>query len=118
VVLIIVANLLLIPRYGITGSAIASAITYFVFNLFRYMFIWIKFGMQPFTIQCVLALAAGILTYYLSVWILPHIGNYVVDTILRTSFITALYLPAVYFLKLYEDINSIIDGAVAKLKGR
>ncbi|MGN8071374.1 lipopolysaccharide biosynthesis protein [Mucilaginibacter sp. 22184] len=119
VVLIIVANLLLIPRYGITGSAIASAITYFVFNLFRYIFIWIKFGMQPFTIQCVLALATGILAYYLSAWILPlHVGNYYVDTMVRTAFITALYLPAVYFLKLSEDINSIIDGAIAKLKGR
>jgi len=116
--LIIGGNLILIPIYGITGSGIASAATYLIFNLFRYIFIWVKFGMQPFTMQCVLALAAGILAYYLSVWILPHIGNYYVDTIVRTAFITALYLPAVYFLKLSEDINSIIDGAIAKLKGR
>jgi hypothetical protein len=57
-----------------------------------------------------------VLVYYLSLWIIPHVQNYVVDTVLRTAFITALYLPAVYFLKLSEDINGIIDSLVLKLK--
>lgn len=115
---IVILNLALIPIYGITGSAIASAVTYFIFNLFRFIFIWVKFKMQPFDLKCLLALITGVLVYYLSLWIIPHIGNYYVDTVVRTAFITALYLPAVYFLKLSEDINSIIDGAIAKLKGR
>lgn len=113
---IIIANLILIPKFGITGSAIASALTYFIFNLFRYIFIWVKFNMQPFNIQCLLALGTGVLVYYLSVWIVPHLQNFVIDTIVRTAFITALYLPAVYFMKLSEDINGIIDGLVAKVR--
>lgn len=113
---IIAANLILIPIYGITGSGIASAVTIFIFNLFRYIFIWVTFKMQPFTIQCLLALVAGILVYYLSVWIVPHIRNYYIDTVVRTAFITVLYLPAVYFLKLSEDINGILDGVISKLK--
>ena len=113
---IIILNLVLIPKYGITGSAIASAVTYFIFNLFRYIFIWVKFKMQPFNFKCLLALATGVLVYYLSLWIIPHIQNYILDTVLRTAFITALYLPAVYFLKLSEDINGIIDSLVLKLK--
>jgi O-antigen/teichoic acid export membrane protein len=118
VAVIIVANLILIPIYGITGSGIASAITIFIFNLFRYLFILVTFKMQPFTIQCLWAIVCGIMVYYLSVWIVPHLHNYYVDTIVRTAFITVVYLPAVYFLKLSEDINSIIDSVILKFKGR
>lgn len=114
--IIIAANLILIPIYGITGSGIASAITVFIFNLFRYIFIWVTFKMQPFTVQCLLALVAGVLVYYLSVWILPHLHNYYIDTMVRTAFITALYLPAVYFLNLSDDINGTIDNLLLKIK--
>lgn len=113
---IIIANLILIPIYGITGAAIASALTFFIFNLFRYLFILIKFKMQPFKIQSLLAIVSGVLVYYLSVWIIPHINNFIIDTVVRSAFITLIYIPAVYFLKLSDDINIIIDNLIGKLK--
>ena len=113
---IVAANLILIPIYGITGAAMASALTFFIFNLFRYLFILIRFKMQPFKIQSLLAIVTGVVVYYLSVWIIPHIQNFIIDTIVRTAFITALYLPAVYFMKLSDDINIIINNLILKLK--
>jgi uncharacterized membrane protein YiaA len=102
--------------YGITGAAIASALTFFIFNLFRYLFILIKFNMQPFKIQSLLAIVTGVVVYYLSVWIIPHMQNFIVDTMVRSTFITVLYLPAVYFMKLSEDINITINNIMLKLK--
>lgn len=113
---IVIANLILIPIYGITGAAMASAITFLIFNLFRYLFILLKFKMQPFKIQSLLAIISGIFVYYLSVWVVPHINNFIIDTIVRTAFITLLYIPAVYFLKLSQDINIMIDNAIRKVK--
>ncbi|GAA3992242.1 lipopolysaccharide biosynthesis protein [Mucilaginibacter dorajii] len=113
---IVIANLILIPIYGITGAAIASALTFFIFNLFRYLFILIKFKMQPFKIQSLLAIISGVIVYYFSVWIIPHIDNFIMDTIVRSAFITLIYIPAVYFLKLSDDINIIIDNLIGKLK--
>ncbi|MDN3579612.1 lipopolysaccharide biosynthesis protein [Mucilaginibacter flavus] len=113
---IVIANLILIPIYGITGAAIASAITFFIFNLFRYLFILIKFKMQPFKIESLLAIVTGVLVYYLSVWIIPHIQNFIIDTIARTAFITIIYLPTIYFLKLSDDINIIINNLINKIK--
>jgi O-antigen/teichoic acid export membrane protein len=115
---IVIANLILIPMYGITGAAIASALTFFIFNLFRYLFILIKFKMQPFKIQSLLAIITGVVVYYLSVWVIPNMQNFIVDTIVRSTFITVLYLPAVYFMKLSEDINITINSMILKLKKR
>jgi O-antigen/teichoic acid export membrane protein len=43
----IALNLVLIPEYGIQGAAIASFLAMFLFNLIKYLFVWIKFGLQP-----------------------------------------------------------------------
>lgn len=113
----IVSNIILIPIYGFTGAAMAVTITFFIFNLFRYIFILVAYKMQPFKIQSLLAVVTGVLVYYLSVWIIPHMQNFIVDTIVRTAFITVLYLPAVYYMKLSDDINIIINNLILKLKG-
>lgn len=110
------ANLWLIPIYGITGAAIASAITFFVFNLFRYLFILIKFKMQPFDYRSLVGLIAGIAIYYLSVWVIPVMNNYIADGIVRVAFITGLFVTAVYFLNLSEDMNLILKKYLSRIR--
>ena len=39
--------LFLIPKYGINGAAMATAISIFLFNLIRLILIKIKMGMHP-----------------------------------------------------------------------
>ncbi|WP_461450611.1 polysaccharide biosynthesis protein [Mucilaginibacter sp.] len=109
-------NLLLIPYYGITGPAIATALTLLIFNVFRYFFILKTCKIQPFTISSPIALAIGIAVYFASKFIIPQMGNHIVDIILRSAFITIIYGGAVYFLKLSDDINIVVDNFVSKLK--
>ncbi|WP_462248261.1 lipopolysaccharide biosynthesis protein [Ekhidna sp.] len=45
----IMLNILLIPRYGIEGAAYASLLTFFLFNLFKFLFVKIKFSFSPFS---------------------------------------------------------------------
>lgn len=116
-ILTIITNILLTPRFGITGSAIATVITVLTINLFRYMFLLFAFKMQPFTLKSPLAILLGVGIYYLSVAIIPKFDYFISDIILRSSFIAILYISAVYFLKLSDDINKTIDSYLAKLKG-
>jgi O-antigen/teichoic acid export membrane protein len=44
-------NLWLIPIYGFTGAAVATVLTTFVYSLLRMIFVWRKFGVQPFSIK-------------------------------------------------------------------
>lgn len=109
----IAANLILIPRYGITGAAIAAAITMFIFNLARYLFILILFKMQPFSYKTPLAIIAGISAYVLTD-LVPPLPNFIADGLLRATMITLLFGGAAYFLKLSEDINGLFDKIIGK----
>ena len=43
--------MILIPRYGITGAALASAAISIIHNLIRFIIIKVKFNMQPFSLD-------------------------------------------------------------------
>lgn len=60
-ILAIVLNMVLIPILHIEGAAWATAIAIFAANLFRLIFVWAKFNLQPFTwsILGILLLVAG-----------------------------------------------------------
>ncbi|HLO43539.1 MAG TPA: polysaccharide biosynthesis C-terminal domain-containing protein [Leadbetterella sp.] len=48
---IVLLNYLLIPIYGVLGSAIATAIVTIISSLVRMFYVKIKFGFEPFTLQ-------------------------------------------------------------------
>src|SRR5690606_4630905 len=76
------ANFYFIPAYGITGAAVASALTTFFFNLFRYLFIWKKFNIQPFGLNNFYILCVGTIILFLISY-LPTIKWFPVDIIVR-----------------------------------
>ncbi len=109
----IIANLILIPLYGITGAAIAAAITFLAFNLFRYLFILFLYKMQPFTVKSPLLIITAVCIYYLNL-LIPPLANFVWDTIIRTGIITTVYLVANHFLHFSTDIRSLLNNYLRK----
>jgi len=109
----IAANLLFIPHYGVTGAAIASALTLFIFNLARYLFILLIFKMQPFTYRTPLTIIIGLLAYFLTD-LIPPFSNFIADGLLRLAMITLLFGGTTYLLELSEDLNGIIDKMIRK----
>ncbi len=112
----IILNLILIPIYGITGAAIAAAATLLIFNLFRYLFILIVYKMQPFTIKSLYAILLALTSYSICSKLIPQQQNFILDTVIRASFITVFFGGSVYFFNLSEDINTYLNGYLAKLK--
>ncbi len=47
-VLAVLTNLLLIPRFGVNGAAIATCFSLFAYNVFKTFYVQIKLGLQPF----------------------------------------------------------------------
>lgn len=109
-------NLLLIPIYGITGAAIAAAATLLIFNLFRYLFILIVYKMQPFTIKSLYAVLLALAAYFICAQFIPTQQNFILDSVIRASFITVFFGGSVYFLNLSEDINAYLNGYLTRLK--
>lgn len=105
------ANLIFIPPYGITGAAIAAAVTFFIFNLARFLFILLLFKMQPYTYKTPLTIVTGVVVYFI-VNAIPSVPNFIADTILRSGIITLLFGGTIYYLRLSEDINGLINNFV------
>jgi O-antigen/teichoic acid export membrane protein len=114
-VITIVTNLIFIPKWGITGAAFASALSIVIFNVIKFLFIFLKFRMQPFSFNTIKGIGIILLTLLIGRY-LPLFNNPFLDLIVRGILICALFLPLTYFLHVSEDLNRITNLAIGKLK--
>ena len=109
----ILANYLLIPIYGLNGAAIGSAIALVIFNLSKYIFLFVKMKIQPFSLATILTLLVGLIILALGFY-LPKTDNVFIDMIYRSATVTITYASLVYFLKLSPDINEQVDRLIGR----
>lgn len=110
-------NYLLIPEYGITGAAVATAISIFLFNTFRGIFIYWKYKMQPYSIKTIYCILIGLLVlginYFLPVW-----DNLFVDILIRSTIAVGVYVPLLLAFNISADINGLVNNLLAQAKRR
>ncbi|MCB0661387.1 MAG: polysaccharide biosynthesis C-terminal domain-containing protein [Saprospiraceae bacterium] len=109
----VLCNLYLIPKYQIVGAAMATFISLTLFNIIKLIIIYVKFGFQPFSWKTLLLIGLGGLVYGI-IWILPAYGHPVVDIIIRSGLIVAVYPLLVYKLNISEDYNSLLFDLIEK----
>lgn len=115
ILLTIGANILFIPIYGITGAAIASALTTFLFNLFRYLFIWKKFKIQPLSWNNLFILFIGVAILFV-IGLMPSLKWFIFDIIVRSGLISIIYIGLVYWFKLSPEMNNVIHSSLNKIQ--
>tara|TARA_B110000444_G_C18813008_1_gene583636 strand:- start:119 stop:1579 length:1461 start_codon:yes stop_codon:yes gene_type:complete len=108
VVLTIISNYLLIPKYGINGAAMATAFSVFLFNLIRLILIKVKMGLQPFSLKTLYTILILLAVYGISIY-LPLSGNLYLDIVWKTFVVLAIFIPLLLTLELSEDINKIVN---------
>lgn len=101
---VVVFNWLLIPIYGITGAALATLISKTLFNLSKFLFIYVKWKMQPFDVAFLKIFTAGIIALAVG-WFFPQMQNYIVDTIVRSTLTLAAYGFSVLILRPSVDVE-------------
>lgn len=115
VLVTIATNLLLIPPMGITGAALASCLTFFTFNALRFVFIWRKFGMQPYTLDFIkiggiAAVALG------AAWFLNVGENDYLTILAKGSTFSLIYAAGIYFSRSAPDLNNMLDALLNKIR--
>jgi O-antigen/teichoic acid export membrane protein len=110
----ILANLLLIRKFGITGAALATCISFFLYNVVKYLFILIKFGFQPFSSKLIPVVAFGIGSWLIARW-LPVVNDPWINLIYKGSVFGLLYGFAVWRLRLSPDINDWLEKSLQKV---
>lgn len=122
--LVIVSNLIFIPIMGIHGAALASAISAFIYALMRFVFLWTKCKMQPYTYRHLLILAIAAFTYGINL-LLPdlhqtdhHIPTLFLDIIVRSTvmLVTFVLLTGALHLSPEADkwLNKLLKIFAAK----
>jgi O-antigen/teichoic acid export membrane protein len=107
-------NLLLIPRYGIEGAAIASFLAMGFYNLIKYAYVKIRLNLDPFSWDVAKIILLGFGVYLIQFFVLMNMKSGLVDMIIRSLLITVLYLAGVYFLKIAENSQKEL---IQKIKG-
>ena len=107
VLITLISNYLLIPKYGINGAAMATALSVLLFNLIRLILIKLKMNLQPFSLKTLFTILILIAIYGVSLY-LPLSGNLYLDIIWKTFFVVAIFIPLLLSLELSEDINKLV----------
>ena len=115
VVVAIITNLIFIPLYGITGAAIASAISIFLFNTIRFLFLLYVFKIQPFSLNTLKVICVFFLTLLVS-YLLTPFNNFVVDLILRSLIVLVLFGGLILLFKISDDVQHIVNTIYLRIK--
>ena len=109
VLMMVGLNVLLIPIYGITGSALATLISVVFYNTIKLLFIVKKMDLYPFgpTTGKSFAIIAVILGVFYF-WEFPY--EPWINIVLKSILITIFYVYLNYKFKISTDINELVDG--------
>jgi O-antigen/teichoic acid export membrane protein len=108
--LAIITNIWLIPAYGVTGAALATAISIFLFNLAKTYFVYKKFKILPISSKMLYTLIL-LLALTPVEWI--DLEVYFIWSILIKSGMTAIVFTLLcYFFKVSEDLNKMINQMI------
>ncbi len=113
-VLSFVLNWWCIPRYGIEGAAIATFIAISCYNSTKLVIIWRLYRMHPFSVRTLWILLL-IALYTISFYYWEFSWHPILNIALKSSLIALSYAIGIYFLKLSQDVNRIIDTVLSKI---
>ena len=117
IVLTIISNYFLISPehfdWGIEGAALATAITYFIYNASKLIFVRAKFGLNPLTSKTlIVTVLLGILATGFHIW--SPSWNAFVAIGVKSAVAMAIFGGIIYFTKLSPELNKLITNALQK----
>lgn len=104
----VISNFIFIPILGGVGAAIAASISFFVFNFIKWLFLFLKYKMQPVSFKQIFVIIIGFVCLLVNYFI-PQVSNIYVDIFFRSSIVSTVYLVILYFTKISSDLNDRVS---------
>jgi O-antigen/teichoic acid export membrane protein len=104
VAITVVTNMLLIPRFGINGAAMSTAISAVLFTAGKFILNYRRLGFQPYGISTLKILFIVVLCFACN-YSLPVLTSEVFNILLRSVLMGSLYLVLVYVFKLLPEFH-------------
>jgi O-antigen/teichoic acid export membrane protein len=106
--LIIPLSYFLTDKYGILGPAYANLISFTIYNSIRYIFLWKKFNMQPFTIKTLELLLIAAVSFTIVHFSFTGKEG-LIYLILRSALFCILFAVAVYVRNISPDVKQVLE---------
>lgn len=121
-ILIVITNFIFIKLIGISGAALASAISSFLYCLLRYVFLYKKYKMQPYRHKHLIIVLFGIISF-LAGYFVPdlynannHILSMIIDIFVRSSVILITYGVLIIVSGMSGQINEKYYEVINRVK--
>ncbi|MES2795159.1 MAG: polysaccharide biosynthesis C-terminal domain-containing protein [Bacteroidota bacterium] len=108
-ILLIIANLVLIPLYSFNGAAFAMLVSIVIYNIIKFFFIKSKINIQPFSNQTLIVLFIGIVTYLVTL-ILPSFESAFLNILVKSITICLVFGLGIFYSKVSQDINNTVNS--------
>ncbi|HCA44051.1 MAG TPA: hypothetical protein DEP28_12460 [Bacteroidetes bacterium] len=110
----VIFNFIFIPIFGGIGAAIATTISFLLFNITKWYYIKYRFKMQPFDRKFLYVALILLVTISIG-YFLPKIDSLVIDLVYRSLIITILYFSAIIGFKISDDVNEKFYKILARV---
>jgi O-antigen/teichoic acid export membrane protein len=107
-------NYVMAKKLGVVGPAIATLISYTIYNAIRYLFLLKKFKLQPFNYKTGLTVFLALSGYYVSYLLFRHIHGFLAMALRSLCFIL-IYISGTLLLKLSPDVIPVWNTLKKKL---
>lgn len=114
VFLTIVTNLIFIPIFGITGAAMATALSVLIHNLVYVIYVKFRMDIHPFCKKNLTGLAV-LISAVLVAWGIPEAPSWIIDLIFRATVTVAIVTTGIFVLDLSKDLQDFIRQSAALL---
>lgn len=105
--LTIISNFIFIKLWGITGAAFATALSLFLNDMTRIIFVYKKLNLHPFTKNLLFALVI-FLIFLTGGSFLPDHQNVFISIGYKSVLISVLFFLIIFAFKISEDINETV----------
>lgn len=103
----VVLNYLLIPIYGITGAALATASSVGLYNIIKTIFVWFMLKMQPFKKETLYNVFIGALCFILGEYISLNTPP-IITIFIRSMILGSMYICLAYVLNISPELNATL----------
>ncbi|MCB0395422.1 MAG: polysaccharide biosynthesis C-terminal domain-containing protein, partial [Flavobacteriales bacterium] len=97
------SNLIFIPKYQMIGAAVATALSSIMFNILKYLFIWKRFGLQPFDKDTVIGMVL-IIAIYFAAKAIPSVDQPILDIAIHSGIIGIAYFLILYLTRITPEL--------------
>jgi O-antigen/teichoic acid export membrane protein len=115
IVLVVVTNIIFIPIFGLAGAAFATCLSKFLTNLVMFLFLKIKYRLQPYSLHYLWVVLIAVIAYVAGYFV-PASDNLYFDIFYRSAIISVVYLVLLLWFRLYPELNERYTWLISILR--